>query len=313
VIPKLDGIEHVPYLTSTTIMELADLPDHLIVLGGGYVGLEFAQMFRRFGSRVTVVQRGGHLLSREDDDVADALAAVFREDGIDVRTSTRVVSAERRKDGGVTLRVETRGAVERIDGSHLLVAVGRQPNSDTLDLDAAGLKANDRGFIPVDEYCRTAIDGIWALGDITGAPPFTHTAYDDFRVIHSHLFGDGKRSTRGRLLPYAVFTDPQLGRVGLTERAAREQGYEVRVAKLPMTRVARAIEVNETRGMMKAVVDAASGRILGAAILGIEGGEVVSVLQMAMLGNLPYTTVRDAIMAHPTLSESLNNLFMTLD
>jgi pyruvate/2-oxoglutarate dehydrogenase complex dihydrolipoamide dehydrogenase (E3) component len=312
-VPPIPGLDGVPYLDSTSIMELDHAPDHLLVLGGGFIGLEFGQMFRRFGAEVTIIEAGPRIAGREDDDVADAMAAVLREDGIDVRTSTRVVRAERRGDGDVTLVVEAHGAEERISGSSLLVAVGRQPNSDTLDLDAAGLKADNRGFIPVDEYCHTAVNGIWALGDITGSPPFTHTAYDDFRVIHSQLFGEGQRSTRGRLLPYAVFTDPQLGRVGLSEQAARAQGFDIRVAKLPMTRVARAIELDETRGLMKAVVDAATGRILGAAILGIEGGEVVSALQMAMLGDLSYTTLRDAVMAHPTLAESLNNLFMTLD
>lgn len=209
--------------------------------------------------------------------------------------------------------VEGSGREEELVGTHLLVAVGRVHNSDALDLDQAGLHTDDRGFIPVDERCRTDVEGIWALGDITGAAPFTHIVYDDFRVIRSELLGDGARTREGRLLPYAVFTDPQLGRVGLTEEQARAEGRRICGARLPMSRVARAMEMDETRGFMKAVVDADRNRILGAAVLGIEGGEVVSVIQVAMMGRLPYTALRDAVMAHPTLSESLNNLFMTLD
>ncbi len=313
-VPPIPGLDEVPYLDSTSIMELDEAPERLVVLGGGFIGLEFGQMFRRFGAEVTIVEAGPRIAGREDEDISEAMTEIFRQDGIEVRTSTRAVRAER-DDGGIALVVEQGdgGAEERIRGSHLLVAVGRRPNSDTLDLEAAGLETDGKGYIPVDEHCRTEVDGIWALGDITGAAPFTHTSYDDFRVIRDQLFGEGKGSTRDRLLPYAVFTDPQLGRVGLTEREARERGHEVRVAKLPMTRVARAMEVDETRGVMKAVVDADTDRILGAAILGLEGGEVVSVLQMAMLGDLPYTALRDAVIAHPTLAESLNNLFMTLD
>lgn len=311
--PSITGLDAIDYLDSTSIMEVDRVPGHLVVLGGGFIGMEFGQMFRRFGSDVTIIERGPRIAHREDDDIADAMADIFREDGIDVRTSSRVTALERGRNGGVTVILEKEGGEDHVRGTHLLVAAGRHPNSDTLDLESAGLETDEREFIPVDAYCRTAVEGIWALGDITGAPPFTHTAYDDFRVIRSQLLGDGERSTEGRLLPYAVFTDPQLGRVGLTEQAAREQGYSIRVAKLPMSRVARAIELDEPRGLMKAVVEVGSGRILGASILGIEGGEVVSVLQMAMMGGLPYTALRDAVLAHPTLAESLNNLFMTLD
>jgi len=324
-IPSLPGLDDIPWLDSTAVMELGRVPEHLVVLGGGFIGLEFGQMFRRFGARVTLVERSDRLASREDADVSEAIAEIFEEDGVEVHTGAEAVRVERpgdgasdgrsggARDGGVALVLDVEGGEARIEGSHLLVAAGRQPNSDALALENAGIETDPRGYIPVDERCHTEADGIWALGDITGAPPFTHTAYDDFRVIRDELFGDGERTTADRVLPYTVFIDPQLGRVGMTEREAREEGYDVRTAKLPMSRVARAIEMDETRGFMKAVVNADDDRILGASVLGIEGGEVVSVLQTAMMGDLPYTALRDAMLPHPTLAESLNNLFMTLD
>jgi pyruvate/2-oxoglutarate dehydrogenase complex dihydrolipoamide dehydrogenase (E3) component len=312
-IPPIAGLEHVEYLDSTSIMELNQVPEHLIVLGGGFIGLEFAQMFRRFGAHVTVAEKAAQLAGREDEDVAAEIEKIFRDDGIDVLTSTEVCGVEPVSDGGVAVMLRKNGKERMLKGSHLLVAAGRVPNTDTLCVDAAGIEIDTRGYIRVNEQLETSVSGIYALGDIAGSPPFTHTAYDDYRVIRTNLLDAEHRTTRDRLLPYAVFIDPQLGRVGMSEREAREKGLDIRVAKLPMSRVARAIETDETRGFMKAVVDAESDRILGAAILGIEGGEVVSVLQMAIMGDLPYTAVRDGIFAHPTLSESLNNLFMTLD
>ncbi len=306
-IPPLDGLGGVPYLTSTSVMELDALPEHLLILGGGYIGLEFAQMFRRFGSEVTVVQRGGQLLPREDKDVADAVADILREDGVTVLlgATTQQVSAE----NGVTLTLE---GGKTLTGSHLLVATGRTPNTDSLSLDAAGIRTDKKGYIEVSDRLETAVPGVYALGDVKGGPAFTHISYDDFRVVKANLL-DGKSETiRGRPVPYTVFIDPQLGRVGLSENEAKEQGQAFEVAKLPMTRVARAIETDETRGFMKALVDPESKKILGAAILGLEGGEIMSVLQVAMTGGLPYTALRDSPFAHPTLSESLNNLFMTL-
>jgi pyruvate/2-oxoglutarate dehydrogenase complex dihydrolipoamide dehydrogenase (E3) component len=229
-----------------------------------------------------------------------------------VRTGARAVRASHTQDGGIELALETEAGDDAVVGSALLVAVGRRPNTDLLNLEAAGLETDGRGNIPVDERRRTAVDGIWALGDVTGAPPFTHTSYDDYRVIEDQLFGDGTMTAANRVLTYAVFTDPQLGRVGLTEAQAEER-YDVRVAKLPMTRVARAVELDETRGFMKAVVDRETGEILGAAVLGVEGGEIAAALKIAMMGGVPYTALRDAVLPHPTLTESLNNLFMTLD
>jgi len=311
-IPAIEGLETVPYLTSTSIMELDQVPDHLLVLGGGFVGLEFGQMFRRFGAEVTIVQKGPTLIPREDQDVSEAMREIFENEGVRVLTEFEAVSV-RPGPSGIDLQVQAGGEATVLSGSHLLVSAGRTSNADLLHLEATGLVADERGWIPVNERCETAVEGIWALGDVTGGPPFTHTAYDDYRVIRANLLEGEPRTTTDRLLPYVVFTDPQLGRVGLTEREAREKGHDVRVAKLPMSRVARAIEVNETLGFMKAVVDTSTKRILGASILGLEGGEVVSVLQMAMMGDLPYTVLRDAVIAHPTLAESLNNLFMALD
>jgi pyruvate/2-oxoglutarate dehydrogenase complex dihydrolipoamide dehydrogenase (E3) component len=282
-----------------------------MVLGGGYVGLEFAQVFRRFGSEVTVVQRGPQLLAREDKDVADAVADVLRDDGIGVLLKTEALHAE--QDGEITLTVRTPDGERTLCGSHLLVAAGRPPNTDRLNLEAAGVETDERGFVKVNDRLETNVEGVWALGDVKGGPAFTHVSYDDYRVIKTNLLGGGGASIADRIVPYTVFIDPQLGRVGLSESEAREQGLDFRVATMPMSRVARALEMDETRGMMKAVVEAGTGRILGCAILGIEGGELMSMLHIAMIGKVPYTALRDAPFAHPTLAESFNNLFAALD
>jgi pyruvate/2-oxoglutarate dehydrogenase complex dihydrolipoamide dehydrogenase (E3) component len=310
--PPIEGLDSVPTLNSTTIMELDEVPEHLLVLGGGYVGLEFAQMFRRFGSEVTIVQRGPQLLSREDADVAEAVAEVLRDDGVEVLLRTSALRAGR-GDGGIQLTVHTPEGECTLSGSHLLAATGRTPNTDTLNPEAAGVKTDERGYIKVDERLKTNVEGVWALGDVKGGPAFTHVSYDDFRIIRTNLLEGGDATTAGRLIPYTVFTDPQLGRVGLSEQDARDQGLEVHVAKMPMSHVTRALEVSEPRGMMKAVVDAGTGRILGAAVLGLEGGEITAMLQIAMTGGVPYTTLRDGIFAHPTLAESLNILFAGLE
>jgi pyruvate/2-oxoglutarate dehydrogenase complex dihydrolipoamide dehydrogenase (E3) component len=311
--PPVEGLDSVPALNSTTVMELDEVPEHLLVLGGGYVGLEFAQMFRRFGSEVTILQRGPQLLSREDADVAGAVADLLREDGVEVLLETRTERAGQSARGRIELAVRTPQGERELEGSHLLVAAGRTPNTDTLGLNAAGVETDEKGFIRVNERLATNVAGIWALGDVKGGAAFTHVSYDDFRVIKANLIDGADATTHGRLIPYTLFTDPQLGRVGLSETEAREQGRDVLVAKMPMSHVSRAVEVDEERGMIKAVVDAGSHRILGAAVLGIEGGEVAAMIQIAMMGKLPYTVLRDGIFAHPTLSESLNNLFATLE
>lgn len=310
-VPELPGIETVDFLDSTSIMELGEVPDHLIVLGGGFIGLEFGQMFRRFGAKVTIVEKR-RLASREDEDISEGLEEIFRGEGISVVCGAEAVAVAS-VDGVVELTVRVGGKEQTISGSHLMVAAGTTPNTEALNLEAAGISVGDRGEIPVNDRCETNAEGVWALGDVTGVTPFTHTAYDDFRIIKKNLLDGGSASKADRILPFAMFTDPQLGRVGMSERDAKAAGLNYRVAKLPMSRVARAIEMDETRGFMKAVVDADTDRILGAAVLGVEGGEVVAVLQMAMMGDLPWTRLRDAVIAHPTLAESLNNLFMTLD
>jgi pyruvate/2-oxoglutarate dehydrogenase complex dihydrolipoamide dehydrogenase (E3) component len=306
--PPLPGLDQVPFLDSTSIMELDQVPDHLLVLGGGYIGLEFGQMFRRFGSRVTVVQRSEHLLSREDADVADEVARILREDGLDVRLQTQV-SKVAGSEGSIRLTVQGADGEKTLEGSHLLLAVGRLPNTDHLKPSAAGVNTDARGFIVVDDQLRTNIEGLYALGDVKGGPAFTHISYDDYRIVKTNLLGNGGASRAGRFVPYTVYIDPQLGRVGLSEEQARKQGRNIRVAKMSMSYVARALETDEPRGLMKVVVDAESDQILGCAILGIEGGELMSMLQIAMMGQVPASRLREAIYAHPTLAEGLNTLF----
>jgi pyruvate/2-oxoglutarate dehydrogenase complex dihydrolipoamide dehydrogenase (E3) component len=310
--PNLAGLDTIPFLDNISIMELDAVPDHLLILGGGYIGLEFGQLFRRFGSRVTIVQYGGQLLTQEDRDVAEEVTAILKDDGVEVLLNAHATRVDQ-VGGNIRLEVEQEGRSITVVGSHLLVATGRVPNSDTLNLEAAGIRTDNRGFIMVNDRLETSASGVYALGDIKGGPAFTHISYDDFRVIRANLIDKKNASTEGRLVPYTVFIDPQLGRVGLTEAEARAQRRKFRVAKLPMSSVARAIEVGETRGFIKAVVDGDTNQVLGAAVLGIEGGEVMAAFEIAMMGKLPYTALRDGIFAHPTLVESLNNLFTAMD
>lgn len=311
--PSIEGADQVEKLDSTSIMELDTVPEHLLVLGGGYVGLEFGQMFRRFGSSVTIVQRGKQLLGQEDADVAEEVANILREDGIEVLLETAAIRAEQPTKGIIRLTVRNAQGERTLSGSHLLVASGRVPNTEELHLDKAGVATDERGYIKANDLLETSVPGIYALGDVKGGPAFTHISYDDYRILRTNLIEGGHASIKGRLVPYTVFIDPQLGRVGLTEQQAKQQGRSYRVAKMPMNYVARALEVDETRGFMKAIVDTESKEILGCAILGIEGGEIMSMLEIAMMGHVPYTTLKDAIFAHPTLAESLNNLFSSLD
>src|ERR1700758_1457795 len=307
----IPGAGDVPVLDSTSIMELDELPEHLIILGGGYIGLEFGQMFRRFGSEVTIIQRAARLMKIEDEDVSDEVAAILRDDGVTVLTSSTPVRVEPADGGRLRLTVRTEDGERQLEGSHLLSAIGRIPNTEALTPEAAGIRLNDRGFIEVDEYLQTSVPGVYAMGDVTGSPAFTHSSYDDYRILHANLVGHEKASTRDRIVPYAVFIDPQLGRVGMTEREARAQGREIRVAKLPMNAVVRAIETGETRGFMKAVIDADDGKILRGAVLGSEGGEIMTIVQVAMLGKPTCTATANAIFTHPLLAEGLNTLFTT--
>lgn len=305
----LPGLDDVAALDSTSIMELSALPEHLLVLGGGYIGVEFGHMFRRFGSRVTIIQRSEALLAREDRDVAEAVASVLRADGVNVLLGTeahRVAQASRAR---IHLTVRRKKRSRRLTGSHLLVATGREPNTDRLNLAAAGIVADERGYIAVDERLQTSVPGVYALGDVKGGPAFTHISYDDYRIIRTNLLEGGSATTVGRLVPYTVYLDPELGRVGLSETEARARGLRVRVAKMGMDSVARALERDEPRGFIKVVVDAATDQILGCAVLGIEGGELMSMLEIAMLGKVRSTVLREAIFAHPALAEALNNVF----
>jgi pyruvate/2-oxoglutarate dehydrogenase complex dihydrolipoamide dehydrogenase (E3) component len=312
LIPLIEGLDRVPILDSTSIMELRELPEHLLVMGGGYIGVEFGQMFRRFGSRVTIIQKGCQLLASEDRDVAQALSKVLEEDGIDVFVNTEVTKAEGVGPGRIRLHARSDEKVVKVDGSHLLVAVGRTPESASLNLPATGIKIDEKGYIHVNERLETNIPGVFALGDVKPGPAFTHISYDDFRILRTNLLEGGNATTKGRLVPYTVFTDPQLGRVGLSEEAANQEGREFRVARLPMSHVARAIEMNETRGFIKALVDPESEEILGCAVLGIEGGEIMAMLEIAMMGRLSYKRLKEGIFAHPTLAECLNKLFDTI-
>ena len=310
-VPPVPGIESVQYLDSTGIMELKILPEHLIVLGGGYIGLEFAQMFRRFGARITVINRDARLIQREDADVSAEVEKILREDGIEVLNSVNVTRLEKGTNGGV--KVVATGGASVVNGSHLLLALGRLPNSDQLNLAAAGVATDKGGYITVNDGLETNVPGIYAIGDVKGGPAFTHISYDDFRVLRENWLRGGNAGIAGRMVPNCMFIDPQLATVGINETEAHKRGLDYRVAKLPMTGVARALEMSETRGFMKAIVDRKTRQILGCTILGVEGGEIMSMLQIAMMGKVPYDAIKEGIFAHPTLAESLNNLFMTLD
>lgn len=311
-LPKVEGIGDVPTLDNVSVMELQRVPGHLLVLGGGYIGIEFAQMFRRFGAAVTVVQHGPQLLEREDADVAERLTDILREDGITILLGAKATRVEQGGDG-VRLTVEMDGQEHVVEGTDLLVATGRKPNTAVLELEKAGVETDEKGYVRVNDRLETTAAGVYAVGDVKGGPAFTHIAYDDYRVLRENLLEGGSRSIKHRVVPYCVYTDPQLGRVGLSETEAKEQGRAYKVARLEMTSVARAFETGQTRGMMKALVDPETKEILGAAILGAEGGEIMSMIEIAMMGKLPYTALRDATLAHPTYAESLNRLFGSLE
>ena len=308
-IAGFDAIRSLPnILDNASIMELDQLPEHLLILGGGYIGVEFSQMFRRFGSRVTIVQAGDQLLAHEDSDMAGEVTKILREDGIDIlfNAKTLQLSGDKNK---ITMQVQLDGRQQAVEGTHLLVAIGRTPNTEDLDLPAAGIATDDRGFLRVNSRLETNVPGVFGIGDVKGGPAFTHISYDDFRILRDNLIDGKNASTDGRMVPYTVFIDPQLGRIGVTEKEARQNGLKFRIAKMPMTYVARAKEFGESRGLMKVLVDAQSDQILGAAILGTEGGEIAAMLQLAMMGKIPYPVLLNGVFAHPTLSESLNVIF----
>ena len=308
-IPPIPGLDSVPYLTNESIMELTAIPEHLVILGGGYIGLEFSQMFVRFGSRVTVIHNGPQIVPREDPEVAQELQKALEADGIRFVLSADTTKAQI-KDGAITLTVESDGKTEDITGSHLLVAAGRHPNTEDLVLDKAGIATNKDGSVKVNNRLETNVPGIWAMGDVKGGPAFTHISYNDFQIIYGNLIEGKDLTTDGRIVPYCVFTDPQLGGVGMTEKEARAKGYKLKTGSVPMSVVARAYERDETAGLMKIIVDADNDRILGATVLSSDGGETVHILYTLMLANQPYTLLKGAVYIHPTFAEGL---FFLLD
>ncbi|PMD42820.1 FAD-dependent pyridine nucleotide-disulfide oxidoreductase [Hyaloscypha variabilis F] len=321
--PSLQGIKKLSkerVLDSTSIQELDAVPEKLVVIGGGYVGVEFAQLFGRLGSTVTVLQRAKQLLPREDQEVAQALKEILEDEGVVIKLESEAVGVDSvSENGSFTLSVKHAGAEQQIEGTHILFAAGRVPNTESLNLEAAGIETNARGYIVANEFLQTTAGHVYVLGDVKGPPAFTHISYDDFRIIKANLLPESpeapKLGTTGRLVPYVVYTDPQLGHVGLHEHEARKQFPEknIKTAKMPMAWVARALETDESKGLMKAVVDGDSGEILGFTCLGIEGGEVMAVVQMAIMGGVRYQKLQDAVWAHPSLAESLNNLWGFLE
>lgn len=306
------GIEAIPYLTNRNIMDLTEVPEHLLVVGASYVGLEFGQMFRRFGSRVTVVEVAEQIVPREDADVASSLQQALESEGIAFQLVSQVTAVEQR-DAGLRVTVRrARSAEDAVEASHILLAAGRRPNTDDLGLDAAGI-AHERGWITVNERLETNVPGVYALGDVTGGPAFTHISYNDFQIVIHNLFSEPKRSTAGRIVPYALFTDPELGRVGLTEREARQSGRRVLVGSIPVSRVARAIERGTTDGLMKVVIDAETDRILGAAVLGPGGGELVQTLMALMMANASWKLFHEAVYIHPTMTEGFFALMNSVE
>jgi pyruvate/2-oxoglutarate dehydrogenase complex dihydrolipoamide dehydrogenase (E3) component len=311
-IPKIDGLLKTSYLTPTQLLDLRELPEHLVILGGGYIGVEFGYMFRRFGSRVTIIDSSSQLLGHEDTDVSEALQHLLEEMGIEVVLGARVHRVSQPQEAAtITVTAQTASGQRRLAGSHLLVATGRQPNTDDLGLEAAGIKTDEHGYIHVNSQLQTKVRGVYALGDVHGGPQFTHISYDDYRIVRDKLLHGRRRSAKNRPLPYVVFTQPQLGRIGLSEQQAREQGIAYRVAKLPVRTIGRARETGQTAGFWKVLVDK-QDRILGAAIFCEQGGEIMAIFQLAMAGRLRYQQLQNMVFAHPTWAEGLNNVFRYL-
>jgi dihydrolipoamide dehydrogenase len=314
IIPNdIEGLDEIDYLTSTTILDLEKVPEHLLIIGGNYIGLEFGQMFRRFGSKVTILEKSARLLSREDEDISAEITNILEQEDITIHTNAKATKFKSKGKGKITATVTVDGKEQKIKCSHVLIAIGRAPQTDTLGLDKTGVKMDEKGNIKVNGKLETNVKGIYALGDVKGGPAFTHISYNDYTIVYRNLIEKQNLNITDRPIPYCMFTDPELGRVGITETQAKEQGLNYKVATLPMAHVARAIETGDTRGLMKAVVDPKTKKILGVAIVGTEGGEIMSVLQMAMEGGITYDRIRYCVFAHPTYSESLNNLFMGLE
>ena len=304
----LDGLDQVKSYDSTTIMEIDALPEHLVIIGTGYIALEFGQMFKRFGSRVTIVGRDDKILKREDEDVSMRMQEILEDEGIEFKLNADTKGVE--KDGdNVNIYIKQDNDEDKLVASHLMLAVGRVPVTDSLNLKSAGVDVDEHGNVKVDEHLKTTSDNIYALGDVKGGPQFTHMAYDDYRIVVDQLFGEKKRNTNDRLVPYTLYTEPQLGRVGLSEKEAKDKGYDVKIGKIEMSKQGRPIEENYTKGFMKAVVNKEDGKILGTSILGYQGGEIMAMIEIAMMSGMTYDKLRDGIFSHPSLSEILNNLF----
>jgi len=302
IVPALPGVEKIKYLTNSTLLDVEEVPEHLVVVGGGYVGVEFAQMFRRFGSRVTLVERAPVLMQHEDEDVCAAITGILEKEGIHIRTGAECIHFEPRGEQ-VTVGVACTDGDPEVVGSHVLLAMGRRPNTDDLGLEKAEIKTDDRGYVVVDDQLRTSVDGVWAMGDCNGCGAFTHTAYNDFEIVAANLLDNDPRRVTDRLPCYGLFTDPPLGRVGMTEREVRESGRRALMGTRPMTKVNRAVEKGESEGFMKVLVDAETKEMLGASILGVGGDEAVHCILDGMYAKAPYTTIQRAVHIHPTVSE----------
>lgn len=309
---NIDGLNDMNYFTAKTMMDLNELPKHLVILGGSYIGLEFGQMYSRLGSKVSILQQDAQLVPREDKDVADTILEFLEDENISVILETNTKKVKKLPEG-FELVYEHKGQTKKVTGTHLLIAIGTTPNTASLNLEKAGVNKTEYGYIEVNQYLETARKGIFALGDCKGGPEFTHISYDDYRVVKDYLFGEKKRSTKERMVPYTLFTKPELGRIGLSEKQAKEQNMIYKIAFMPMSHVARAVQANKTKGFLKVLIDPKTEKILGAACLAEEGGELMAMLQIAMMGNLSYHKLRDGIFAHPTYAEAFNNLFASLE
>ena len=300
--PPFSGIKSVDYLTNSSILEVDFLPEHLVIIGGSYIGLEFGQMYRRFGSEVTIVERGSRLIQHEDEDISEAIKDILEKEGVNIRLEAKCIDAEKQGDQ-VLVKLDCDSGAREVTGSHLLLAVGRVPNSDDLGLEKAGIEMNERGYIVVDDQLRTNVSNVWALGDCNGKGAFTHTSYNDYEIVAANLLDNDPRRVSDRILAYALYIDPPLGRVGMTEAEVRQSGRKALIATRPMTRVSRAVEKSETQGFMKILVDVETKEILGAAVLGVGGDEIIHSILDVMYAKAPYTVIQRAVHIHPTVTE----------
>ena len=300
------------YLTNESILQLEELPEHLVIIGGSYIGLEFGQMFRRFGSKVTIIEKGPSIIGREDKEISENILEFLQNEGIEFRLNAKCIGGIQNEDNSITLKLDCKEGSPEVTGSHLLIGVGRRPNTDSLNLQAAGIKTDDRGYFVVNDYLETNVDGIYALGDCNGKGAFTHTSYNDFEIVTANKFSNANRKVTDRIMAYNLYIDPPLGRAGMTKKAALEKGHKVMEATMPMSQVARAKEKGETNGLMQIIVDAESQKILGAAILGVGGDEIISAILQVMYSDVPYTVLKNAVISHPTVAELLPTLLERL-